>query len=227
MAFISVSFLCKENEPKSSFEKYYLKTYILNPIRGGTLITSDFINILNEVKLINVIKEEKQMDKALETDSKIAFLLTGNITNLKTYVDCLKKRNKLVFIHVEMIGGLNCDKDGIKFIAKYVKPTGIISTKKNILKAAKKYRLLTVQRVFAIDTDAVNTSIKLVNDLRPDVVEIMPSRMPEIIELINEAVTVPVIAGGLIKKRIHIEEALDAGAIAVASGTPKIWEEKL
>jgi len=194
--------------------------------RGENLSSREFIKILGESKLINVIKEEKHIDKALESDSKIAFILAGSIVNLKTYVDCIKKKNKLVFIHVEMIGGLNCDRDGISFIAKYVRPSGIISTKKNILKSAKKHSLLTVQRIFAIDTDAVTTSITLINRLKPDVVEIMPARMPEIIEIINKSVDVPVITGGLIRNRIHIERALEAGAIAVASGTPKIWEEK-
>ncbi len=190
------------------------------------MLSSEFIEILGKTKLINVIKEEKYVDKALESDSKVAFMLTGNITNLKTYVDCIKKKNKLVFVHVEMIGGLNCDRDGISFIEKYVKPTGIISTKKSILNAAKKHNLLTVQRIFAIDTDAVTTSIKLINKLKPDVVEIMPARMPEIIKAINKSVKVPVIAGGLIRNRTHIKRALEAGAIAVASGTSKIWEEK-
>ncbi len=194
--------------------------------RGGYLSGDKFIKVLKETKIVNVVKEEKHIDKLTSTDSKVVFLLTGNITNIKTYVDYIKSINKLVFIHLEMIGGLNCNNEGLHFIARYVKPAGIITTKKNIVTLAKKYKLLTVKRIFAIDTDAVNSSIEVIKEIQPDLVEIMPSRMPEIIRQINDSIEVPVIAGGLIKTKKHIEDALNVGAIAVASGTPAIWLEK-
>ena len=190
------------------------------------MLANQFIDILKTSKLVNVVKEEKHIEKAIASDTKVIFFLTGNIGNLKNYIELIKKSNKLIFVHIEMVGGLNCDKEGLQFIARHIRPTGIISTKKNILKAAQKHNLLTVQRIFAIDTDAVNHSICGINEVKPDLVEIMPARIPAIIQDINQRIPSPVIAGGLIRNRGHIEETLKAGAIAVASGTPKIWGEK-
>ncbi|WP_449443040.1 glycerol-3-phosphate responsive antiterminator [Ureibacillus acetophenoni] len=45
-----------------------------------------------------------------------------------------------VFIHIEKIGGLALNSEGLEFIANVVKPEGVISTKPGLLKKGTFFR---------------------------------------------------------------------------------------
>lgn len=59
---------------------------------------------------------------------------------------------------------------------------------------------------------------------RPDMIEILPGLMPKIIRRISRLVKVPVIAGGLISEKEDVVAALAAGATAVSTTNPSVWE---
>ncbi len=54
-----------------------------------------------------------------------------------------------MFMHLEKIGGLSTDRYGLEYLAKSIRPSGVISTKTNIVKNAKKMGLITIQRFFS------------------------------------------------------------------------------
>ncbi len=68
----------------------------------------------------------------------------GNISVIKRYVDLLKQHNRTVFLHVEKIPGISYDREGLKFLAKFVKPTGIVKPLKvhSLITQSKKDWLL-------------------------------------------------------------------------------------
>lgn len=183
-----------------------------------------FLESLREDKLIASIKDPKSLEKFLQTEIKSAILLTGNISVIKGYVNLLKKHNRFVFLHIEKILGISHDREGLKFIAKFVNPTGIVTTKKKLIQLAKKEGLLTIQRLFLIDTDAVRDGIKAVNEIQPHALEVMPARIPAMINQLRKETNVPIITGGLIQNQQHINEALESGPIAVSTGNPLFWK---
>jgi glycerol uptake operon antiterminator len=191
----------------------------------------EFTKRLEEDQVIASIKDPKSLDQFLNTNIQSAFLLTGNISVIKRYVDLLKKNNRFVFLHIEKIPGISYDREGLKFIAKYVKPTGIITTKSTLIQLAKKEGLLTIQRLFLVDTDAVKNGLQTVNDIQPDALEIMPALIPDMISKLRRETNLPIITGGLIQNQLQIEAALGSGAKAVSTGRPWLWksrkEEKL
>lgn len=67
-------------------------------------------------------------------DLAAAFLLMGNISNIKRYVDAIQNKGLPVFIHIEKVGGLALNNEGVEFISSIVKPVGIITTKPNLIK---------------------------------------------------------------------------------------------
>ena len=90
---------------------------------------------------------------------------------------------------------------------------------------AKEEGLLTVQRFFIVDSKAILTAYDAINASNPDMVEIMPGLMPEIIKKFVEKVKPSIIAGGLISTREQIEQALKAGASAISTGKEELWYE--
>ncbi|MCA0171356.1 glycerol-3-phosphate responsive antiterminator [Bacillus sp. RAR_GA_16] len=175
--------------------------------------------------MIAAIKDPKSFDRFIESDLQSAFLLMGNISVIKRYVDQLKKHDRHVFLHIEKIPGISFDKEGLKFISKFVKPTGIVTTKSSLVQLAKQEGLLTIQRLFLIDTDAVHNGLKSVREIQPDALEVMPGLIPEMIQQLKMETDIPLITGGLIQNRDHIGQALASGAIAVSTGRSWLWKK--
>lgn len=191
------------------------------------MLKDEFKKSLIKHKLVAAVKEEKHIERALNTKLSGVFLLTGNIGVIKRYVDLYKSLNIFVFVHIEKIGGISFDKEGLEFVANFVKPNGIITTKNSLIKLAKKFGLLTIQRCFMIDTDAFKKTMEISQEIRPDFIELMPALMPEIIEEFTKVTEVPVICGGLIKESKHMVNAIKSGAIAVSTGNPSLWDTDL
>ncbi len=178
---------------------------------------------LIESQVIVSIKNHEDIEKAIKSNSNIVFLLTGDLLTIQDHICQLKKANKLVFLHIDFIDGLANTKSAVKYIAHHLKPLGIITTKSTLIKFAKEYNLLAIQRIFLIDNGAVAKGIEMVKSCKPDAVEVLPGLMPRIIFELTETIDTPLIVGGLIRNRDEILLALKAGALAVSVGSPDLW----
>lgn len=178
---------------------------------------------LVQSQVIASIKDEADIDKAITSKANIVFLLTGNLINMQNYLERLKEAKKHIFIHIDFIDGLSNTKSAIKYIAHTWKPTGIITTKSMLIKYAKEEKLMTIQRIFLIDRTAILKGIEMSHSCKPDAIEILPGLMPEVIDDLTQKVDLPIIAGGLISSKQHILQGLEAGALAISSGNPALW----
>ncbi|WP_373893353.1 glycerol-3-phosphate responsive antiterminator [Virgibacillus natechei] len=169
------------------------------------------------------IRTMKEFDKALETSHEIIVLLETRLSQLKSLVDYAKRANKKAFVHADLIQGLKADEYGMEFLIREVKPDGILSTRGNVISLAKKHKLVAIQRLFLLDSKALDHNLKLIEKTRPDCVEVLPGLMPSIIKEVLEQTNIPVIAGGLVTKEEQITAALDAGAIAVSTSKSELW----
>ncbi len=178
---------------------------------------------LLENPVIGAIKSQADLEKVLQSNNSIVFVLYGDIMSISVICKKLAAEGKTVFIHLDLIEGLKADRRGIDFIKKYAAPYGVISTKTSNIKYAKQIGLKTVLRIFALDSLSLATGIKNINDTKPDAVEVMPGVANKIIASINENNPVPVIAGGLIQTKKDIMDALSSGAIAISTTKKNLW----
>lgn len=192
----------------------------------GTSLMDNIVDLVQS-QVIASVKKEKHLDKAIHSNSNIVFLLTGDLMSTKTYLDRLKEHQKMTFVHIDFIDGLANTRSAIKYIAEVWKPKGIISTKSNLIKFAKEEGLMTVQRIFLIDGNAMNKGIEIAHMCKPDAIEVLPGIMPNIIDRLTKLTHLPIIAGGLISSENEIESGLKAGALAISSGNPKFWNLNL
>lgn len=163
------------------------------------------------------------MSEVVDYDCNVIFLLSGNVFALHETVSELQSKNKIVFIHVDLIDGISNDTYGLEYIVKKVKPDGIITTKGSLILAAKELGVFTIQRLFILDSLSYQRSIHGVKKYKPDAIEILPGIIHKITKLIKSNVNIPVIAGGLIKDKEDVVSTLQAGAIAVSSTSHNIW----
>ena len=78
-------------------------------------------------------------------------------------------------------------------------------------------------RYFLIDSMALENVRSQQSGVKPDVIEILPGLMPEIIKKICQTSRTPIIAGGLITDKKSVMAALSAGAICVSSTNQNVW----
>lgn len=185
----------------------------------------DLLEIIADSPVIAAVKDEEGLDKSLRTDCRIIFILYGNICSLTTIVEKIKKRDKLAIVHADLVQGLSAKIEAIDYIKNNTKADGILSTKGNLVKHATDIGLIGILRNFIIDSIAMENVNKQVELAHPDMIEIMPGIMPEIIEKLKNEIKLPLIAGGLISDKKDVIAALSAGADAVSTTKEELWNE--
>lgn len=173
--------------------------------------------------VIAAIKDEAGLKKVLDSDIQIVFVLYGDICNIGTIVGRLKQAGKTVIIHIDLIAGLSSREISVTYIKSVTHADGIISTRPNIIKEAKEEGLFAVMRFFVIDSIAFDSIEKQIENVHPDMIEILPGVMPKVIKRICRTSRVPVIAGGLIADKEDIMAALNAGAVSISTTNQKVW----
>ncbi|MFC7064111.1 glycerol-3-phosphate responsive antiterminator [Halobacillus seohaensis] len=173
--------------------------------------------------VLPAVKSMKDFEKLLKTSSEYIIILESRLGLLQNVVRAGQKAGKKVWIHVDLIQGLKADNYGMEFIGRMVKPDGVITTRSHVIQQAKKYKLVSVQRLFLIDSQAVDHNVSIINKVQPDYVEVLPGIVPGMIKEIKDRTGVPVIAGGLIRTEEEAVAAIQAGASAVSTSRSELW----
>lgn len=174
-------------------------------------------------KILPAIRILKDFDGLLESDYERLILLNSHIAQVKAIVNRARAYQKKMLIHVDLIEGLKSDEYATEFLAQEVQPDGIITTRNNVILAAKKKGLISIQRLFLIDTMALENSLFQLERTKPDFVEVLPGVIPHMIEEISTRTNIPIIAGGLIRTMEDVRRAINAGARSVTTSRKELW----
>lgn len=184
----------------------------------------DFKNKMADCPVIAAVKSDEDLNNSINSQVEIIFILYGTVCNISNIVKTVKNSGKTAVVHVDLIAGLNSNKDvSIDFIKEHTNADGIITTHQSIIKRAKDFNLIAIQRFFVLDSMALENITRKRSGYNPDFIEILPGLMPKIIKKISQSVTQPVIAGGLITDKEDIISALSAGAFSVSTTNEKVW----
>ena len=173
--------------------------------------------------IIAAVKDEEQREHARASDCDILFFLFGSICNIRELVDRAKTRGKLAFVHLDLTQGLGGKEIAADFIREYTRADGVISTRPPLLRRAKAIGLLTVLRIFLVDSLSFTNLEKQIDACGADLVEIMPGVMPKMIRRVCAATSIPVITGGLISDKEDVINALSAGAQCISTTCEALW----
>ncbi len=182
-----------------------------------------FLDLLVENPIIGAIRKDSQLERVLDSNIKIVFVLYGTILSIKEQLARLKAKDKIVFIHLDMIDGLKNDEAGIEYIKEIACPFGVITTRQQSIKHAKSFSLFTILRMFIIDSKSLTTGLKNIDEFKPHAVEVMPGASSKIIKTVQKSIDVPIIAGGLIETKEEVVKTLNSGAIAISTSYERIW----
>ncbi len=185
------------------------------------------INDLNNYPVIAALKNIKSVQIAVNSLPKVCFILGGDIISAPKMVKELRNNDKKVFVHIDMISGIGTDAAAVKYIARTWKPDGIITTRKGLIKCAKDEGLTTVQRIFLLDSTSIKSGITMINNSKPDIVEVVPGVISKAIAEIRKNINQQVIAGGMITTMQEVENALSAGAKGISTSLITLWSKNI
>jgi glycerol uptake operon antiterminator len=190
----------------------------------GTEKVGRFLRVLKVNPVIPAVRgRDGDLERALAGDHAAIFVLGGDVFRMLERVRRRPYRRPFICVNVDMVGGVASDASGIGFLAREV--DGVISTHRKVVEIARSNGALAIQRLFAIDTSAVERGLKVLSQADPDAVEILPGlAFPEIVESYRAALNKPVLAGGLIKDRPTAAAILEAGAVGISTSDHRLWK---
>ncbi|ATO29791.1 glycerol-3-phosphate responsive antiterminator [Bacillus atrophaeus] len=175
--------------------------------------------------ILPAIRNMKQFDEFLNSSFTYGVILDIHLGQLKGVIKEAQKHGKKMMVHVDLIHGIKHDEYGAEFICQEMKPAGIISTRSNVIVKAKQKKIYAIQRLFLLDTSAMEKSMEFVGKHKPDFIEVLPGIVPSLIKEIKEKTGIPIFAGGFIRTELDVEQALKAGATAVTTSDTKLWKK--
>ena len=180
-----------------------------------------FLRALERNPVVSAVRgPDSDLDAALAGDHPAIFVLGGDVFKVLERVSSQERPQ--IYVNVDLVGGIAADASGLRFLSGRVE--GIISTHRHVIELAKTSGLITIQRLFAIDSGAVERGLKLIRRAQPRFVEILPAlAYREIAARYSEALDLPVLAGGLLKSREDITAILEAGAVGVSASDQGLW----
>jgi len=181
------------------------------------------LEALRDDPVIASVKDASALDEVLASDRGVVFVLYGSVLDVADVVDRAKDAGKTVFVDVDLLDGFSSREVVVTWIAEHTRADGVLSTKSNLVRAAKRAGLVAVQRFFLVDSFSYHQLPRVVEQAKPDAIEILPGCMPRVITWLRDDTAVPVIAGGLVCDKADVVAALGAGAIAVASSNRDVW----
>lgn len=185
-----------------------------------------FVGWLQSQRLIAGVKEPAQVSRALAAGVRVIFYLTGTIYDVREAI--ARKRavapEALLFAHVDLLQGLGRDEAGMRFLAEDLNVDGILTTRRQLVQAAREAGLLTVQRVFMLDSEGLRTALSVLKGSRPDAIEILPALVvPHIAHRLPWEALPPAIAGGLVETEEELARILATPVKALSTSKEELW----
>lgn len=173
--------------------------------------------------IIAAVKTVEEREAAKASNVKIIFDLSPGIMSLEDEVRSVHACGKRIFLHMDLAEGIGKDKAGLQYV-KQKKVDGIISTRVNIIKAAREVGLFTVQRFFAVDSHSIDTTLESIKASKPDMIEVMPGIATKVIANLKGQLSIPIIGGGLVDTAEEVRAILRSGASAVSTSKRELWK---
>ncbi|HVJ47953.1 glycerol-3-phosphate responsive antiterminator [Desulfitobacterium sp.] len=186
---------------------------------------SRFKQALLERRIVPAVKHIEDMAEVLNIPWVTVIILLGGDINRLEEVLALRNRypDKYLLVHIDLIDGIGKDEAGIRYL-KRMGLDGIVSVKWQLLHYAKKNQMLTDQRLFLVDSEAIRTGLKIIKKVTPDAIEILPATVPKfVIDEFHRVTDLSILGGGLLRTEQDVRSALANGLSAVTASHRSLW----
>lgn len=174
--------------------------------------------------VILAISNGKEFEKFLNSTMQSCVLMNMHLSFVGDFLKQAHGKGKTVFLHIDLIKGISSDEAGCEYVCQALGADGIISTKGKVVETAKRLKKIAILRMFLIDSQSLKKGIKMIEELHPDYVEVLPGLASAIVPELISQTKASFLCGGLISSKEQIETCLSNGAVAVTISDLKTAE---
>ncbi len=184
---------------------------------------SEFLARIAGARCCAAITVDQKLDAAIASRAEVMFVLRGNGLDLAPAVRRIHEAGKLVAVHLDLIAGLRADRAGVAWLARSG-VDAIISSHGQLMPAIKQEGAVAIQRLLLVRQNQLHAAAAAMSRSGPDIVEVLPGViLPDVIHMLPES-NVPLLAGGFIRTESEARAVVAAGAIAVTTSYPPLWD---
>ncbi len=188
-----------------------------------------FNNALLKSRIVPAIKHPEDLAEVLNMPwVSVIILLGGDINDLEEILKVRRRYpEKFLLAHIDLISGVGKDNSGVRYL-KRMGLEGIVSVKWQLLRYGKENKMITVQRLFLVDSESIRTGLKVIRQISPDAIEVMPATVPKFaIDELRNAADFNILGGGLLRTEEDVHQALGNGLTAVTTSRRNLWNLRL
>lgn len=183
----------------------------------------NIMDTIRRERVIAAIADLQHVVTALESDVHTVFLLHDNVRELEKAVHVLRASGKRVFIHFDMVEGVAPTPAGLEHLAGLFPFDGVITTKGGVIRKGKKLGLVTIQRIFMIDSRSIDMAVNAVEKYEPDAIEIMPGLLAKAVHNLHDFISLPMITGGMLSTPEEVQMMLATPVAAISASATVLW----
>jgi glycerol uptake operon antiterminator len=168
------------------------------------------------------ITGEEGLDEALASRAPVIFVLRGDGLSVGHLVRQIHDADKLVAVHVDLVGGLRADRAGIDWLAG-AGVDAVISSHGQLMAAIRHGGMTAIHRLLLVRRSQLDTAVAAIGRSNPNIVEILPGVILPSVVAMMPRFEVPVLAGGFVRTEAEVHAILSAGALGVTTSTRALW----
>jgi glycerol uptake operon antiterminator len=165
-------------------------------------------------------------EEALLAHASLLFLQGGELVELPGMLARLRSGATArlpIMLHIDLLSGLTSDEAGLRYLADLGGIDGIITVRGHMVASARRLGLASILLLFLQDGRAVERGLHVIEQSRPDMVELVPGVAALEVAEAFARVGVPRIAGGLVRTPELAQRLLASGCAAVSSSAAGLW----
>ncbi len=180
--------------------------------------------LLEQTRIIPAVRSPELLIPSSLAPGKIVYFLFGNPENTAEMMARVAAAGKVPIINIDLAAGFARDQAAVSYLA-HRQVQGIISTHPEPLRAARDFGLFAIKRTFLLDSAALESALRSLDQFMPDALEVLPAMAaPHIVQRLHQMYpTLPVIAGGLITTLREIEDLINQGIHTVSVSDYRLW----
>jgi glycerol uptake operon antiterminator len=183
-----------------------------------------FTELLVQTRIIPAVRSPEFLARSTHAPGQIVYFLFGDPESCGDMMRAVAEAGKVPIMNIDLAAGFARDHAAVSFLARR-QVQGIISTHPEPLRCARDLGLFAIKRTFLLDSAALESALRSLDQFLPDALEVLPAMAaPHIVNRLHELYPeLPVIAGGLITTLREIEDLTNRGITTVSVSDHRLW----
>lgn len=176
-------------------------------------------------RIVMSVWTRPNLDLALNSPGPVIHLAGGSLTKLSGWVQEVRRTDKQLWLHIDMVSGLGRDDESISYSQQSWRPDAYVTGNLGLAQSIRAKGLPLVLRVFVHDTQSALKSAEAIRKLQPAIVQVMPAIATPTVQarFVNMSPRSEIMGAGLVSS-VEERDRLLASGIRLDISNPLLWD---